>query len=109
MICKFYENRFINYSNLNVSFFRSIFKNTRKNLFDKVESLSVAEVKKFKVSSLITRTTNDITQLQMLFAMGTIFVIKSPVIKTFSPPSLPHVPLTVSLNPTLVDKGTPMF
>ena len=57
----------------------SFSRNTRKALFDKVESLSVAEVKKFKVSSLITRTTNDITQLQMLFAMGTIFVIKSPV------------------------------
>ena len=57
----------------------SFSRNTRKALFDKVESLSVAEVKKFKVSSLITRTTNDITQLQMLFAMGTIFIIKSPV------------------------------
>ena len=53
--------------------------NTRKKLFDKVESMSIAEVKKFKTSSLITRTTNDITQLQMLFAMGTIFLIKSPV------------------------------
>ncbi|MBR6072987.1 MAG: ABC transporter ATP-binding protein [Bacilli bacterium] len=57
----------------------SFSRNTRKALFDKVENLSVAEVKKFKVSSLITRTTNDITQLQMLFAMGTIFIIKSPV------------------------------
>ncbi|MCR5223664.1 MAG: ABC transporter ATP-binding protein/permease [Bacilli bacterium] len=53
--------------------------NTRKKLFDKVERMSLAEVKKFKTSSLITRTTNDITQLQMLFAMGTIFLIKSPV------------------------------
>jgi ATP-binding cassette subfamily B protein len=53
--------------------------NTRKKLFDKVENMSIAEVKKFKTSSLITRTTNDITQLQMLFAMGTIFLIKSPV------------------------------
>ena len=57
----------------------SFSKNTRKKLFDKVENLSLAEIKKFKTSSLITRTTNDITQLQMLFAMGTIFIIKSPV------------------------------
>ncbi|MCR4580898.1 MAG: ABC transporter ATP-binding protein/permease [Bacilli bacterium] len=57
----------------------SFSRNTRKALFDKVERLSVADVKKFKTSSLITRTTNDITQLQMLFAMGTIFMIKSPV------------------------------
>ena len=57
----------------------SFSKNTRKALFDKVERLSLAEVKKFKTSSLITRTTNDITQLQMFFAMGTIMLIKSPV------------------------------
>ena len=57
----------------------SFSKNTRKKLFDKVEDLSLAEIKKFKTSSLITRTTNDITQLQMLFAMGTIFIIKSPI------------------------------
>ena len=57
----------------------SFSKNTRKKIFDKVENLSLSEVKKFKTSSLITRTTNDITQLQMLFAMGTIFMIKSPV------------------------------
>jgi ATP-binding cassette subfamily B protein len=53
--------------------------NTRKKLFDKVERMSLAKIKKFKTSSLITRTTNDITQLQMLFAMGTIFIIKSPI------------------------------
>ena len=57
----------------------SFSKNTRKKLFDKVENLSLAEIKKFKTSSLITRTTNDITQLQMLFALGTIFIIKSPI------------------------------
>ena len=57
----------------------SFSRNTRKALFDKVERLSIAEVKKFKTASLITRTTNDITQLQMLLAMGTIFIIKSPV------------------------------
>ena len=38
----------------------------RKRLFDKVENLSTSEVKKFSTSSLITRTTNDITQIQML-------------------------------------------
>ena len=57
----------------------SFSKITRKKLFDKVENLSLAEIKKFKTSSLITRTTNDITQLQMLFALGTIFIIKSPI------------------------------
>ncbi len=53
--------------------------NLRKKVFDKVESLSINEVKKFKVSSLITRTTNDITQIQMLIAMGLQMMIKAPI------------------------------
>ena len=48
----------------------------RKGLFDKVENLAMNEVKQFSTSSLITRTTNDITQVQMLVAMG-------PLIKNF--------------------------
>ncbi len=51
----------------------------RKSLFDKVENLSTSEVKKFSTSSLITRTTNDITQIQMLVAMGMQLMIKSPI------------------------------
>ena len=53
--------------------------NLRKKVFDKVESLSINEVKQFKVSSLITRTTNDITQIQMLIAMGLQMMIKAPI------------------------------
>ena len=52
---------------------------TRKKLFEKVENLSIAEVKKFNVSSLITRTTNDITQIEMLIAMGLMLMVKAPV------------------------------
>jgi ATP-binding cassette subfamily B protein len=51
----------------------------RKKLFDKVENLSMHEVKKFSTSSLITRTTNDITQIQMLVAMGLQLMIKAPI------------------------------
>lgn len=53
--------------------------NTRKKLFNKIEDLSMSDVKKFKVSSLITRTTNDITQIEMLIAMGLQLLIKAPV------------------------------
>ena len=53
--------------------------NLRKKVFDKVESLSISEIKKFKVSSLITRTTNDITQIQMLISMGLQMMIKAPI------------------------------
>ena len=54
-------------------------RNIRKILFNKVESLSMAEVKKFSVASLITRTTNDITQVQMFLAMGMRLLIKAPI------------------------------
>ena len=53
--------------------------NTRKKIFEKVENLAMFEVKQFKVSSLITRTTNDITQIEMLIAMGLQLLIKAPV------------------------------
>ena len=53
--------------------------NIRKKLFTKVESLSMQEVKKFKTSSLITRTTNDITQVEMLISMGLQLLIKAPI------------------------------
>lgn len=62
-------------ANISASFSMSV----RKKLFDKVESLSTAEIKKFSVSSLITRTTNDITQVQMLISMGLQMMIKSPI------------------------------
>ena len=54
-------------------------KNTRKKLFDKVLSLDIDEVKNFSTSSLITRSTNDITQVQMIVAMGLQLMIKAPI------------------------------
>ncbi len=53
--------------------------NIRKSLFDKVENLAMHEVKQFSTSSLITRTTNDITQIQMFIAMGLQLLIKAPI------------------------------
>ena len=53
--------------------------NVRRKLFNKVEDLAIDEVKRFSTSSLITRTTNDITQIQMFIAMGLQLLIKSPV------------------------------
>ena len=62
-------------SNISASFSMKV----RKKLFDKVENLSMEEVKKFSTSSLITRTTNDITQVQMLISMGLQLMIKAPI------------------------------
>lgn len=52
---------------------------TRGKLFRKVEDISTFEVKKFSPSSLITRTTNDITQIEFLIAMGLTLMIKAPI------------------------------
>ena len=57
----------------------SLSMNTRKKLFDKVEQLGMHEVKNFSTSSLITRTTNDITQVQMFVAMGAQMLVRAPM------------------------------
>ena len=51
----------------------------RKKIFDKVECMAMQEVKQFSTSSLITRTTNDVTQIEMLIAMGLQLLIKAPI------------------------------
>ena len=62
-------------SNLSASF--SL--NVRKKLFDKVERLGMQEIKQFSTASLITRTTNDITQVEVLISMGLQLLIKAPI------------------------------
>ena len=54
-------------------------KNIRKKIFTKVENLAMQEVKQFSTNSLITRTTNDVTQIEMLIAMGMQLLIKAPI------------------------------
>ena len=53
--------------------------NLRKRIFKKVGKFGMEEVKKFEISSLITRTTNDVTQLEMFIAMGLQMLIKAPI------------------------------
>ena len=52
----------------------------RAQVFDKVQSFSEQEIHKFSTASLITRSTNDITQVQMTFAMGMQVIIKAPIL-----------------------------
>lgn len=54
-------------------------KDLRKNIFNKVESFSNAEFDKFSTASLITRTTNDITQIQMLIIIMIRMVFYAPI------------------------------
>ena len=58
--------------------------NLRKKIFDKVCKFSTAEIKKFSISSLITRTTNDVTQLEMLISMGLQMLIKAPIMAVWA-------------------------
>ena len=57
----------------------SISFHLRKKIFEKVENFGMAEIKKFSTSSLITRTTNDITNIQMVISMGMKMMIKAPI------------------------------
>ncbi|MDE5556204.1 MAG: ABC transporter ATP-binding protein/permease [Ruminococcus sp.] len=54
-------------------------KTLREKLFGHILKFSNAEINKFSTPSLITRTTNDVVQLQMLIAMGMQMMIKAPV------------------------------
>lgn len=54
-------------------------KNIRKKIFEKVQSFGMEEIKLFSTSSLITRTTNDITNIQMFISMGLQMMIKAPI------------------------------
>lgn len=51
----------------------------RSLLFEKVDSFSMEEINRFSTASLITRSTNDITQVQMLITMGLQMMIKAPI------------------------------
>lgn len=53
--------------------------NLRSLLFNKVQSFSMAEIGKFSTASLITRSTNDVTQVQMFIVMGLQVIIKAPI------------------------------
>ncbi len=54
-------------------------RNLRRNVFQKVESFSSTEFDKFSTASLITRTTNDITQIQMVVIMMIRMVFYAPI------------------------------
>lgn len=51
----------------------------REALYTKVQGFSLSEINKFSTSSLITRTTNDVQQVQMLLTIGLQMLVKAPV------------------------------
>ena len=56
----------------------------RSSVFEKVNQFGLEEIKNFSTSSLITRTTNDVSQIQMLIAMGLQAIIKAPIMATWA-------------------------
>ena len=56
----------------------------RSLLFSKVDSFSMEEINRFSTDSLITRSTNDITQVQMLITMGLQMLIKAPIMAVWA-------------------------
>jgi len=56
----------------------------RELQFDNVEAFSMEEINGFSTASLITRSTNDITQVQMIIAMGLQVIIKAPILAVWA-------------------------
>lgn len=62
----------------------SFSRRLRSLQFSKVDSFSMEEISKFSTASLITRSTNDVTQIQMLITMGLQVLIKAPVMAVWA-------------------------
>lgn len=63
-----------------VSNISSTFSSTLRDLlFKKIVNLSTSEIKEFETSSLITRTTNDVTQIETVITMGLQLMLKAPI------------------------------
>ena len=58
----------------------TIGQNLRQDLFDKIQELSFLEIDKLKTSSLITRLTNDVTQIQNMFMMALKIAVRAPLL-----------------------------
>lgn len=56
----------------------------RSKIFNRVEDFSMEEISNFSTASLITRSTNDITQIQMFVAMGMQIIIKAPILAVWA-------------------------
>ena len=58
--------------------------NLRGQVFNRVQSFSMEEIGRFSTASLITRSTNDVTQVQMLIVMGLQVMIKAPIMAVWA-------------------------
>ena len=58
--------------------------NLRAAIFDKVDSFSMEEINRFSTASLITRSTNDVTQVQTVLVLGLQVMIKAPIMAVWA-------------------------
>ena len=58
--------------------------NLRNKIYYKIQEFSLTEINKFSTASLITRTTNDVTQVQIFLAMGAQAMVKAPILAAWS-------------------------
>ena len=72
-------------------------RNLRSKIYDKVITFSDAEIKHFSTASLITRTTNDVTQVQNVVAMGMTLLVKAPVMSIMAIVKIVNINLAWSL------------
>lgn len=56
----------------------------RMKIFKKIQEFGTEEMKKFSTSSLITRTTNDVTQVDMIIGMGLQLLVKAPIMAVWA-------------------------
>lgn len=62
----------------------SFAKNVRMAVYDKVQSFSMAEINRFSTASLITRSSNDVTQVQLVVVLGLQMLIKAPIMAVWA-------------------------
>ncbi len=62
----------------------SFSRKLRKDIFNHTLTFGMNEIKNFQTSSLITRTTNDVTQIEMVIAMGLQMLIKAPIMAVWA-------------------------
>lgn len=99
----------------------SVSYNLRDKIFNHVESLGMNEIKKFQTSSLITRTTNDVTQIEMLISFGLQALVKAPIMAIWAVTKILNknlywslitlgcVVLLTVINIVIITKVTPRF
>ncbi len=72
-------------------------RNLRSKIYDKVITFSDAEIKHFSTASLITRTTNDVTQVQNVVALGMTLLVKAPIMSIMAVIKIVNINLVWSL------------